>query len=107
MGTPTKCTASGPKVTKARHSTCSRPSRAAQQAREDEKEFGLPVLTRQISGRDLLALFYRADALYLNDTAVAITHAGRLLLETDEVMDAMAIFDALESFQSDHGGHAE
>lgn len=75
-------------------------SAAAQQAREDEQEFGVSTTVREVSGRNLLALLSLADALYLDDSDIALTFTGRLLLETDEIMDATTVLDTLESYQT-------
>jgi hypothetical protein len=73
---------------------------AADQARDDEREFEMATNIRGISGRDLLALLSIADALYLDDTDIPLTFAGQLLLETDEFMDAVTTLDTLESFKA-------
>ena len=75
-------------------------SAAAQQAREDEQQFGVPTNIRRVSGKDLLTLLSLADALYLGESEIPLTTAGRLLLEADEIMDSTTVLDMLASYQT-------
>jgi hypothetical protein len=68
---------------------------AANQAREDEKEFGEVTRVREVSGRDLLALLALADVLYLESGDIALTHKGQLLLDASDVKDADAVLARL------------
>lgn len=75
-------------------------SAAAERARSDEIEFEMVTKVRAVTGRDLLALLSLADALYLESGEIALTHEGRLLLETDKIMDAMDVLDSLTSLSA-------
>jgi hypothetical protein len=71
-------------------------SAAADQAREDEREFETATNVRMVSGKDLLALLSVTDALWLDSKDIPLTFAGQLLLETQEVMDAVEVLETLE-----------
>ena len=72
-------------------------SAAAERARSDEIEFEMVTKVRVVTGRDLLALLSLADALYLESGEIALTHEGRLVLETDKTPNAIDVLDSLAS----------